>query len=657
MATTPWIPTVQTIQDGQNVDAATTNAVFNQLIQRDQYLFERFDDQENKAALIMTHLPVHPDHTGDVAVSRAVYYLKDNNGEGLAPAVVQYSSSQVNSLYAPGNSCFVLGVVRSTETTAGLMYADVFLNGYISITMADIMETGSTFAVGPYYLSAKEVGKVSQAPGGMAIYVGYATSATEMLLGPHVDELSEFYINYRFTILDRPNGTPINYAGTWVIANPDVTPHNPPATTGAINRVGWIPVADIPTNIVPTSSIPTDAKFFYGLPAALLTTDLTEYAALDNPGISDDEKLDAKLLLMAWPPVPLDLTFLFGNGIVQTPRSDEAPSGIYSVDQFGIWWYNDQDPYQPWASDLPPTWVPSDWPTNKGSEAMRMHLLMQFVKFNPAVRAAIVASMAAYNDSTNNSTNVLKFYDRDSGAEASVGDLKVKFNLPISSSTESPVTPTAVKTIEYNQVTGQLEIETSPVITGISAGNGINVVVSGTGGATISTQTIGLNGQVDSLEPENARLEYLGLHSYLNLVNPATLSTGLVGKLLLPPSIATGDLNLVLFLFGKSSTGSLQSISFNFYYSVATPISLVGADPNLNYLISSATTAGSNPISIDLPAAAYTAYNMFYVAPATMIVPAAKLTGDTWVNFRLTRIASTYTGDVGVVGVYWKINI
>jgi len=175
----------------------------------------------------------------------------------------------------------------------------------------------------------------------------------------------------RLQVLDRPIGTPVLTAGVWSITNVDLT------------RVGWAPVASITNSLVPSAAIPFGASFFYVLPQNLLSVDPAVYNAVDNPGLTDQEKAQAKLLAQNLPPVPLDYNFLYANGVLMPSVNISSIVGIYAVTSYGLWWFPNADGQQPWSSELGGIgWVPANWANNKGTPRLRQLMDLQFSTSN-----------------------------------------------------------------------------------------------------------------------------------------------------------------------------------------------------------------------------------------------------------------------------------
>lgn len=352
MATTPWKATVSKIVNGQDVSAEVVNPIISQLAQRDQYLYEKIGELSDKSVLITAGLPILPSSSEFVTKYAAVFFDQEGAGNtltrGLAPALAKFSvPSAFSTAYSPDNSSFVAGIVKEVNGTT----ADIYTNGYVSLdvdidaetdglmpeTEATLSRAVADFLPGPFYLSSSEAGKLTRNPAGIAIFVGYAFTRRTFLLAPNVSEFSQFFTTYQFNLLDKAAGVPVLTTGVWSCTN--TTEVN---GDGGINHVGFIPAdsADLPAAV--TGLMPEGAKFFYNLPSA----DLIEA----DTGITEAQREEQSALAKALPPNPTNTTLLTVNGVVQSNRSND-PDGNYLINSAGIWWFDDADGYQPWASD------------------------------------------------------------------------------------------------------------------------------------------------------------------------------------------------------------------------------------------------------------------------------------------------------------------
>jgi hypothetical protein len=486
MSLTPWLPVVRKIKDGEAVEQATVNVPIDQLTQRDQHLFEKFEEVAGKSVLISFDQPMHPDETFNVGELSLTYYKQDASGEGLAKGISGFNSSSSSSMFTANNSNYSFGITKTIYL--GTRSADVFTEGLCEFDvdiddaklglLQQINGVVESFSVGPYFLSSKSKGKITKDPSGIPVYVGYAVSKRKFLLHTVVPEFSQFFINYRYNILDRVAGVPVLNT-TWSITNPDLT------------KLGWIPAAS-----AGVSSIPPGALFYYNIPTP-------EVLATDT-GLSIYERAEASELLKYLPPVPSNFIQLYVDGLLSRFKDTFDTAGTYSINEYGLWWHSNTAGNQPWSSQYPQTaqtllWNPclrwryvgdptytnvictlddirgadtravefssagdyimwrfvgsTKWTvlqainTLAGYDAglfkqvevaldstslktsldsSRKKIFTSFSQFNPALKTQLVHSLQTSNTEVNKSGNFIKFYNRDNPTQtATTGDLVV----------------------------------------------------------------------------------------------------------------------------------------------------------------------------------------------------------------------------------------
>lgn len=336
MPITPWISAVSTITNGEDVSAEVLNPVLAQHTQREQHLYEKFVSVADKSVLVAFEQPVL--NTADIRKNLVVFYTKDGDNEGLDLAKVDFIISNNNSSFAAGNSTYGIGLVKSLNNDSTV--ADIYIAGLVELDhniddpTFGILQTSetsaATFSPGPLFLSRTEAGKVTRNPGGIAIYIGYALNRTSFLLSPNVSEFNQFFTTFRFNVLDRPAGKPVLTGDTWTITEVDLT------------KVGWVGIDDLPEAY--SSVAPEGSKFFYNLPGA---DDIS-----DDTGITVADRAEQTALALALPPSPPNLSMIIVNGVIQTAVDTINTDGLYVVNEYGIWWFGDQDGQQPWASNI-----------------------------------------------------------------------------------------------------------------------------------------------------------------------------------------------------------------------------------------------------------------------------------------------------------------
>jgi hypothetical protein len=687
MIVTPWLPTVRKIKDGEPVDQATVNVPIDQMTQREQHLYEKFEELKGKSVLISFGQPIYqdPDSLIEVGEMSVVYYKKDLISEGLAKGTTGFSSSSSSSMFSPNDSNYSFGILKTVYQQA--QKADVFIEGLCEF-QKDIDDPNygliqaingvvEEFKVGPYFLSPKVPGKITRDPSGIPVYMGYAISKRKFLLHTNVDEFSQFFINYRYHVLDRVAGKPTkSQTNVWTIAEADET------------KLGWVPAS------LPGVAIPTGAKFFYNIPNS---TNISTDAGLDyyilNEGEDDEEyvyfeKEEALELNKYLPPIPANFIQLYVNGILMRYKDAYDTSGTYSLNEYGLWWHKDEDGEQPWASTYPYSPASSWRDTIKPNLAdNRKNIFVSFSKFNPALRTQLVSSLMPYNSPAdpetntlaNRATNFIKFYSKDNPSKTAItGDLLVDIIAPVrevginntsldslskypAASSEDYTNNRAISAFKYDQEQGEFRAAVTPVVAKIIGSNGIvaNESTTKPGVWNISYLSDGSTGFVDSVEPINARLEFRGLTSYIKFPPPSNTPYGLIGKIILPRGYPSNSpLRIIFHLFGDATITTEESnVAFQFDYSAVCASDSVRTIIDTNSQPLPAITG-----NFSLPEE-YVAYTALKISEAVFTIPAELIKEETVVNFRIYRVTpsltagSSYTGNIGIIGTYWEIPV
>jgi hypothetical protein len=682
MSLTPWLPVVRKIKDGEFVDQTTVNVPIDQLTQRDQHLYEKFQELSGKSVLISFGQPIHPEETSYVVPGELnlVYFRSDASGAGISRSMTGFSSTSSSSMFAPKNSNYVFGLTKMVY--ADTQTADLFTEGLCELTSdiddsaTGLLQSGEEFSPGPYFLSSKYLGKITRDPSGIPVYVGYAISKRKFLLHTNVDEFSQFFINYRYHVLDRVAGTPSLSGTTWTI------------TSSNANKLGWIAVGSI-TNI----PVPVGAKFYYNIPRTTAQLD----ADTELEGYEREEAIDLRRDL---PPVPANFIQLYTNGVLERYNNEFDPAGNFSVNEYGLWWHNDQNSYQPWSASYNSS---NTWAVNKTNlSASRKRMFVSFSKFNPALRTQLVRSLAPYDrvengEYVNRPSSFLKLYSKDKpDAQAATGDLLFDIDAPVnlygyrpSGATsdleefEYPEAPRsdqytanrAIAALQYSKPEGAFKAVVTPVVARILGANGVTVNEDANrpGVWTIQYSATGISGQVDSIEPINSRLEFLGLNSYIKLPPPSSTPYGLIGKIVLPKSgVNNKPLQLVFHLFGDkdvSLSSTFRNVAFQLEYSAVSAYN--GSSPtNYTTVNTNKYSPNVNPVEFAIKPIAgaannYAAYTSCRIAEPGFVIPAQFVREDTIINFKITRVAvgslaNNYAGNVieggniGLLGIYWE---
>jgi hypothetical protein len=293
-------------------------------------------------------------------------------------------------------------------------------------------------------------------------------------------------------------------------------------------------------------------------------------------------------------------------------------------------------------------WSPSAWKVGKGNISLRPRMSLLYVKLNPDYRLATVTSLRPFNKlGINDSSKSIGFFDVESDdIPSKVGDLLLRYNLPVADPiAESPVTEQAIKNIVYDEPSGELLVYTSPVVTSISGSGGIKVVKNTSGAHVISSSPSSIPTLVTGVEPENSRLEFIGLNSFLTF-DYDRLPCGFVGKILLPDTVLNFPLAIKLIALGKDPiVGSRTKVNLRFEYSVMAPSALL----TTTTLVNTYTHVFPNN---------YIQNTNLTIAPPAFTIPADKLITNGIVNFRIQRprtVASDDYKGFAVIAAYWSI--
>ena len=236
------------------------------------------------------------------------------------------------------------------------------------------------------------------------------------------------------------------------------------------------------------------------------------------------------------------------------------------------------------------------------------------------------------------------------------GDLKLFLDLNVVNNATVVAGGSAVKAVAYNKALERLELSVGQVVSKLQNGGGLRIDADAATGVYSIAVADAYTNTVSDIEPEQARMEFYGLNSYLAM-DYSTTPTGFVGKFILPDQIVSTAgkyLSIVLTMFGKTAPSSAPSkkVRFKFEYSIAK----LGEK-----LTSGVTTVAST--DIELPAVSgsnYPAYQVFDIPLNKFQIPVQDLSSKATVNFRLLRIKTDpttllYDGVVGVSNVYWTL--
>jgi len=607
---TTWNTNVGQFTDGVSpVNAATVNPVITTLANRDQYLFEQLNSYSDKSVLLSYNQPM----SSSFAVGTPVYFNTVTGSAVLNSALAGFNGSNNPAHLTPQPSAFVFGLIKQVYAgtgLSGLYYGDVYVKGLITdpaINFQALLDTASNengvLLPGPLYLSSNEAGKLSTLPSGASIFVGYYLGSNTIYLSPNIDSLNQLYFNYHLYLIGSAAGTPTLSGSTWSINYGAATAASVMSTT-----VGWVNATDA-TSVLGITP-PTGAQFYYNLPSNI---------AILASGLTGEQQKHAILLKDALPAHPSTYTMLFANGSLLIQYDTDHATGLYTVDENGIWWCQNTSNNLPWSNN----------------QVLQIYI----TKLNPNYAASVVTSLKSANSSV--------VVTDINGLPAATGDLELKLNLNLNPISATGIGST-VQGLSFDPTAGVLTVTTAPVINSIAAGPGLNIENT-LGQTIISLSNYALSGEVEDIEPEEADLVYKGLNSYLRLKLPAANQMiGFIGKFRLPDVIPTNtSLIIGLIGFADNNTANSNGIGIEFDYTVNS----AGNTISSAYTSNTVTIPGSlfQPLTQGI-VVADSGGNPFFT------IPASNLTAGAYVNFRLARLsAGANSNYIGIIGVLWAM--
>lgn len=216
-------------RDGDRLDAETMNGPIVQLAQRTAWLKERLNtvaSEQNFASMRLVDVGV------DLSVEEGdcVYLNRDTGLFSKALAKVVVSS---NPFSISDHSSYAVGIAVSVDEAVDSTHAigTIAIGGLVSfpdvLAVERLMESGSSFRPGPYYLSSVEPGKLTADPKGPAVYIGtfmsdfanpvsvsdsdsagghIATSGTYAILAPQCKDLAEMHHHRSYALSMQAQG-------------------------------------------------------------------------------------------------------------------------------------------------------------------------------------------------------------------------------------------------------------------------------------------------------------------------------------------------------------------------------------------------------------------------------------------------------------------
>ena len=506
-ANTPYPNVIRLLSNGEAVDAPTTNRPLSDLAQQGQSLNQRLSSLESGQLLRIDGLAVDQymaDGVTPLADGTPVYLGTDNV---LHPAFATTAGTVIGGTVAA--SGFVFGVVIQHQTPT---LCSVAVNGRVLTTVAWAQAIDNATATpGHYFLSTVLPGKLTLAPGSLALYVGQLLPDGTFSVRIQPPQRGE-HVHYEFTL----NHVPATATGTDPAFN---APHLTSSWAPSTSLPGWLPAT---SGYFPAgTAIPAGAYFGYNL---------------QHPS--------AAALAAVFPPIPL-------GGAVAAQSGLLIDDGRILVNQSGIWWMTNSYGRVPW----PVTYF-ANLPTVTGVD-----LEFWYSRVLHDTAGGIVTSLTSHPASLLN----LKFLNSQ-GTAAQDGALLVRVDSLLTASSTTATPGTSIKSITGNQfVSGpsvdQVIAGTGVAITQVTGQPGAYVISAGASGA--------LQGQAAVVNLQNAR------EDTINDTQVVVLPAGRTSQPIWSFEIsnqapASSALGLNLWLY-SSVSGTIPSSSTRIEYRIISP--------------------------------------------------------------------------------------
>ena len=706
-----WVPTINPVQDGEQVNASVTDRPINQLAARSEFLRQGLQNLSSTSGhTILASAPI-----GASVTSGTVVYW-ESVSKTFQPALAELVSS--GGSLSPTERSYAAGVCVNVSS-GGL--GDIAIGGYInpsdfSLNISGMLDDASVaFVPGVYYLSRQIPGKISAISSAPLTSLGHFSS-TGITLSIDNKGILEGHIHQAFDLFAKPSAQ-LNYAGTgWYDFSGAGTDKTVDYSNKAVPtpivlsiRGSGIPVSspvrveiyrssasqysiDIVSGITTPSGTGTTVTLSpanfpnYGDYIPVGTTGLQVAFIRQDNNYSSTLTADAAALLTLNTDrfkiyLPTDLTgWTNANPFdVGTPTGAKyryliegqadlnaafpplplsssmlALNGAimqsdtdYKVTLAGIWWVL-TGTYAPWPTDYSPS---GSGMVLANARNIRYYFT-QIANPNPS---QFVTTLQSGSPS-------ISIVDCKNGNAASVGNLRLLFNLGMaldSSTTEGLDYSLAGATSE------KLLIE--PSVTELLPGNGIQlqrITPPGVTGSRYCGQvrvntSLGMEGEFSSVELKGADEVRKDLFSYVSFPAPSIRASSAVAKVKLPEGLVAGSkVQVSAKVFGTVGTTTPQNAQF------AVQFFLIRNGTDISALQASPLNAGDWSVQ-------FSSYSQYVTLPSEIVLP----TPSTFVNvtdsgddsgqilvMQINRqiqsslnVPDSYAGDVGIIGLRWAI--
>lgn len=610
--TTPWLSTRNPIRDGENVQASVTNRYPDQLAQRTEYLKERLDALEAGEALALLDVALG----ADTLVGHLVYWDAALQEYKAAKAGTEYDTDA--ETWGVSKSSFVEGiVVGKSSATRGDIIQIGFMRDF-NFTNTIGVPGNLQEQAGIYYLSGQHAGMaVKQSPAVSIMCLSLRGDGSAHFIPANRNAI-ESHVHYNYNLYAVPAGT-----------LKCTEPHNP-YEFDVIDDTwpGWLPASHPALGGSPP----------FG---AVLGYNISRHPQLER----------------IWPPMPLNSAYLEVDG-------RGVPPDQYIIDSRTIWWKSDCYGKAPWSiepgcTDIIPGSSSSSSSSgpgrvcNSGSllEQMGYHrgdplhrqLSLWFVKMVAKTNESVVTSLEAAPGSP------VRITGCDGITPAKTGALQVAVDLSLNQIPDQP----GYNVLKQVQDTTFLS---GPVVEGIRAGANILITpapgqsIVDAEGYTKGKMTVQASlpgsdrfeGGIVLVALDKAREE--SINDIFMFVFPQGIQSSFRGQIDIPRNLTISSPRLELwFWILARAAGTLPVLPLRYRRlcrptpTLCTPMELPTLDtalPDLNPGLCSFVGA-----------------NRYVETTGTAF---EVLAGDQ-VQFQLGRGVDTYTGDVGLVRMGYRI--
>jgi len=287
-----WKSSINQVSDGQHISADNANRAAKDLAARTDFLRYRIDAHDLAQATYQFDAPLD----SSVVPNRVVAFNPGSGKFELALAEISGNNlqAQVSHRAIPYGVC----VSKDTETLG------VIVTGGLSNKIdPSALIAGGDVSPGQYYLSSTEPGKVQKIRPPFGVPVCYIPNDSSVLVRPMFKDLLDTHRHFKFLLSDEAAGSASEDNGTVTIGSPDP------------DLSGWLPADHASFG----GLAPDGAKFGYNIS--------------QHPELQD-----------AFPPIPI------GGSVVTLGGKIVSDSDVV-VDEFGIWWFDDDEDNTPFFGD------------------------------------------------------------------------------------------------------------------------------------------------------------------------------------------------------------------------------------------------------------------------------------------------------------------